>query len=67
MAGWDIRELLDRTDLAALLDEVPGPGGRRGTWTTVDGRNRKGPLAPDAETTPTIECSGGARFDGVEL
>lgn len=49
----------DRTQVRVFDERVaamvaPGPGGRWETWTTVDGHNRQGPLAPDAENARMI-------------
>lgn len=48
----------DRTQHRAFDDRVvamvsPGPGGRWQTWVSVDGRQRQGPLAPDADAAKT--------------
>ena len=49
----------DRTQHRSFDDRVsamvcPGPGGRWQTWVTVDGSQRQGPLAADAEAARTV-------------
>jgi hypothetical protein len=45
---------------------APGPGGRWQTWVSVDGRQRQGPYAPDADAARTV-ADGLARGALLEL
>jgi hypothetical protein len=52
--GHDDRTQHRQYDERVTAMVTPGPGGRWQTWVSVDGRQRQGPYAPDANAARTV-------------